>query len=131
MIPYVWLLDFIESIYEWNRIAWNEWSFNKHLEISMLSEENAELIIWVKNNDIKEMQDWWADHFVVWVWTQYKKWISAEDTYKTLINIMQSNFSKFTEVGWELKCIKDETWKIMKDKNYVKPNLSHLDKYIN
>lgn len=131
MVPYVWLLDFIESIYYWNRIAWNEWSFNKHLEISMLSEENAELIIWVKNNDIKEMQDWWADHFVVWVWTQYKKWISSEDTYLTLINIMESNFSKFTNVDWELKCIKDETWKIMKDKNYVKPNLNHLDKYIN
>ena len=125
------LLEYIEAIYEWNRIAWNKDSFNKHLEISMLSTEYAEWVQAIESWDIKEQQDALADILFAFVWTQYKQWISAMDTYLTFIRVLDSNFSKFThDENSNPVALKDEWGKIIKPAWYFKPDLSHLDEYI-
>lgn len=123
------ILDIVSNVYEWNSVAWNEyWKWiDVHLESSMVTEEFSEYIIALKNWDIHEMQDAFVDILIVIAGTFHKLWIPISKTYKTMENILASNFSKFNNNDWKFEVIKDSGWKIMKWENYFKPNLSHLD----
>ncbi len=122
------MLDAIKSICEWNEIAWNKWTFNRHLETSMLSEELSEVIIGLKEwNDI-EVIDGVLDIFWVWIGTLYKKWFTPEQINNCFEEIKASNFSKFTkDENGNTIALKDENGKILKPDSHFKPN---LEKYI-
>lgn len=112
--------EIIESIINWNEIAENN-SFNKWLEMSMLSEEFAETILAIKNKDKKETLDGVLDMFIIWIWTLHKMGFNSEQISTALERIMDNNYSKFKKVEWAVyvnwftyQCIKDENWKIMK-----------------
>ena len=118
------MLEAIKSICEWNEIAWNTWKFNRHLETSMLSEELAEVIIALKENNRVEATDGILDIFWVGIGTLYKMWLSPEQIYTCFEEIKASNFSKFiqNEDGTKV-AIKDESGKILKPDSYFKPDL--------
>ena len=111
----------INKIIEWNKICGNT-NFNRHLESSMLSEEFAETIVALKENDKIEVLDGVIDMFWIWIWTLYKMWVTEEQIQKAFNEIEKSNYSKF--IDW--KAIKDETGKILKPKWYFKPNLETI-----
>lgn len=113
----------IENIINWNKLADNN-KFNYWLEVSMLSEEFAELIVALKEKDKIEAVDWLLDIFWVGIGSLHKLWLNAEQISDSFEEIMKSNYSKF--VDWE--CIKNENWKIMKPRTYFKPNLKQFVK---
>jgi len=118
------MLDAIKSICEWNEIAGNAWKLNRHLETSMLSEELAEAIIALKENDSVEVVDGILDVFWVWVWTMYKMWLTPEQIHNCFEEIKASNFSKFIkDDNGNTVALKDDTWKILKPDTHFKPNL--------
>ena len=111
--------DLINEVVEWNKIAWNlENPFNEQLEVAMLSEEFAETIIAIKEEDIIEQIDWIIDTFIVGIWTLAKQWITAEEINNCFEEIIRSNNSKF--VDW--KAIK-KNWKIKKPESFSEANL--------
>lgn len=116
----------IEKIIQWNKIAENN-SFNKSLEMSMLSEEFAETILAIKNKDKKETLDGVLDMFIIWIGTLHKMWFNAEKISTALERIIDNNYDKFQyDEQWNHICIKDENWKIMKPKNFTPVDLSDL-----
>lgn len=116
----------IESIINWNKIAENN-NLNRHLEISMLSEEFAETILAIKKWDKIEILDWVIDLFIVWVWTLYKHWFNEEQINEAFKRIMHNNYSKFQyDTEWNHICIKDSNWKILKPEWFVWVDLSDL-----
>lgn len=118
--------EIIESIINWNKIAENN-SFNKWLEMSMLSEEFAETILAIKNKDKKETLDGVLDMFIIWIWTLYKMGFNSEQISTALERIMNNNYSKFQyDTEWNHICIKDENWKIMKPVWFKPVDLSDL-----
>ena len=128
--------EIIENIIQWNKIAENN-SFNKWLEMSMLSEEFAETILAIKNKDKKEILDWVLDTFIIGVWTLHKMGFNSEQILTALERIMINNYQKFDiKLTWtniEYKCIKDENWKIMKPEWFKPVDLSDLipnDNYV-
>lgn len=121
------MLDAIKSICEWNEIAGNTWKLNRHLETSMLSEELAEAIIALKENDPIEVVDGILDVFWVWVGTMYKMWLTPEQIHNCFEEIKASNFSKFVKNSdGETVALKDDTGKILKPKTHFKPNLEQF-----
>lgn len=130
MWPELTVRELLEAIYEWNRVAWNKDNFNKHLAISMLSEEHAEAVIWFKTWDTEEQMDWVIDHLWVWVWEFYKRWIEINSILCSIDQIISSNFSKtVTDEEWNMIMLKDEMWKIIKPSTFQKPDLSFLKQY--
>lgn len=118
------MLEAIQAICEWNEIAGNKWKLNRHLETSMLSEELAEAIIALKENDAIEVVDGILDVFWVWVGTMYKMWLSPEQIHNCFEEIKASNFSKFVQnTDGKFEVLKDETWKILKPESHFKPDL--------
>lgn len=118
------MLEAIQSICEWNEIAGNKWKLNRHLETSMLSEELAEAIIALKENDPIEVVDGILDVFWVWVGTMYKMGLSPEQINNCFEEIKASNFSKFIkDENGNTIALKDETGKIMKPDTHFKPDL--------
>lgn len=116
----------IESIINWNKIAENN-NLNKHLEISMLSEEFAETVLAIKTWDKLETLDWVIDMFIIWVWTLHKLWFNSEQIDEAFKRIMHNNYSKFQyDTHWNHICIKDSTWKILKPKDFTPVDLSDL-----
>ena len=90
----------------------------------MLSEELAEVIIALKENNRVEATDGILDIFWVGIGTLYKMWLSPEQIYTCFEEIKASNFSKFiqNEDGTKV-AIKDESGKILKPDSYFKPDL--------
>ena len=118
--------DYIESIINWNKIADNN-EFNKHLEMSMLSEEFAETILAIKNKDSIEVLDWVIDMFIIWVWTLHKLWYNSEQIAIAFDAIMVNNYSKFQyDEQWNHICVKDSNWKILKPEWFTPVDLSDL-----
>lgn len=116
----------IESIINWNKIAENN-SFNKSLEMSMLSEEFAETILAIKNKDKKETLDGVLDMFIIWIWTLHKMGFNSEQISTALERIINNNYDKFQyDTEWNHICIKDENWKIMKPVWFKPVDLSDL-----
>lgn len=116
----------IEKIIQWNKIAENN-SFNKSLEMSMLSEEFSETILAIKNKDKIEVLDGVLDMFIIWVWTLHKMWFNSEQISTALERIMYNNYNKFQyDTHWSHICIKDKNWKIMKPENFTPVDLSDL-----
>ena len=121
------MFEAIESIIEWNEVAWNKGTFNRHLETSMLAEELAEVIIGLKEGNRVEVVDGILDVFWVWIGTLYKMGLSAEQINACFEEIKKSNFSKFipnANGGWEV--IRDASWKIQKPQGYFKPELGKI-----
>lgn len=118
------LNNFIPSVYEWNSAA-NNLEYNRHLEASMLTEEFSEFIIALKNKDIVEIADAFADIITVMWWTCQKLWITIEQLNMTLSEVMKSNMSKLID-DWNGNKIamRDSWWKIIKPDTYKKPDLS-------
>lgn len=121
----------IESIYEWNDIV-NNTNYIKSNEADMLTEEFSEYILALKNKDIKELIDAYCDMIIVMTWTMFKLWVESSDLEKAMLNIMQSNYSKFILENWEFKCIRNEQGKIIKPLTYKEPDLNFIsEKYWN
>lgn len=118
------LQNFIPSVYEWNQSADNL-EYNRHLEASMLIEEVSEFIIALKNKDIVEIADAYADIITVMSWTCQKLWITTEQLNRTLSEVMESNMSKLIDDwNWNKIAMRDTWWKIIKPETYKKPDLS-------
>jgi len=119
----------IQSIINWNTIAGNGTNnYSRHLETSMLSEEMAEVIIALKENNRVEAVDWILDTLWVWIWTLHKLWLTAEQINNSFEEIKRSNYSKFTrntqDTGWTLST--DWEWKITKPSTFSPPNLKQF-----
>lgn len=126
------LREYIEWIYHWNHIAWNISNYNKELAKRLIIEEHNETLEALDNNNFREVIDWAADSFIVLIWEFKKKWIDPNDIYNAMIDIMDNNFSKFTQdKNWNLVALKDEQGKIIKPAWFGKVDLSYLDKYNN
>lgn len=120
------MINIIEDVINWNKIAENN-SFNKSLEMSMLSEEFAETILAIKNKDKKETLDGVLDMFIIWIWTLHKMGFNSEQISTALERIISNNYDKFQydTKGYYI-CIKDENWKIMKPEWFKAVDLSDL-----
>lgn len=121
------MINIIEDVINWNKIAENN-SFNKWLEMSMLSEEFSETILAIKDKDKKETLDGVIDMFIIWIWTLHKMGFNSEQISTAIERIMNNNYSKFEYNKEECfyKCIKDENWKIMKPEWFQSVDLSDL-----
>lgn len=118
------LTDFIPDVFQWN-ISADNLNYNRHLEVSMLTEEFAEFIIALKNKDIIETADAFADIITVMSWTCQKLWITVDQLNRTLWEVMQSNMSKLIDDwNWNKIALRDSWWKIIKPDTYKKPDLS-------
>lgn len=119
----------IKEIFEWNKIAGNKVKeLDYSLERDMNYEEDFEFIQAVKMWDKKEMLDWWCDKIFVSTGTMMKVWFTEEELIAWLSEVISSNFSKFYEdENGNLKCIKNESWKIQKPESFRKPDFNFLE----
>lgn len=115
----------IEKIFEWNYIAENL-KYNKHLEVSMLSEEFAETISAISRWDKVEILDWILDMFIVWMWTLCKMGFDMNNVNEAFDRIMENNYSKFKKWDYWYYVEKDENWKILKPEWFKPVDLSDL-----
>ncbi len=109
-----------KRVIEWNEKAGNlNWVVNYWLEIDMLKEELSETEQAIKNNDTIEVVDWIIDLIFVGIWTLHKMWLSADDISWAFNEVCDSNDSKFPFK-------KDENWKVKKNPNFKRPDLSKI-----
>lgn len=120
--------DFIEKIFDWNQLSWFEVNnVNKHLENSLLIEEVAEFLIALKDQNKIEIADAFWDIIFVLCWTMYKLWFTSEQCKNIIIEVIESNFSKFEKTkDGSYKVLRDKGWKIQKGKNFRLPNFEFV-----
>ena len=104
-------LNFVKRIIKWNQERGNERGvIDKHLEIQMLEEELEEF----KNteNEVDEL-DALVDLIYVSIGSMHKLGLSPQQIEKAINIVCKANESK--------KSIKDKSGKIIKDKDFNKP----------
>lgn len=124
------MLHYIKKVFDWNTIAnyGNKPIYNRHLEVSMLTEEFAEFVQALKDNNRTEILDACSDIMFVLFGTMQKNDFTPQQIVHAFNEVIKSNYSKFqkwnNEFGYEV--YKDVSWKIIKPFTFEAPKLEGI-----
>ena len=124
-------LDLIKRVIKRNEQRWNKrGDIDPDNESWMLYEEFQETHSWLDWIRIHWKLTWWnhevvdgcLDLIFVAIWTMHKLWLTAEEIYLSFNHVCAKNDAKWTK--------KDESWKIIKPKEFRPPFFDKIVKSI-
>lgn len=113
-------MSIFKRVIERNEKAWNKsWEIDPILELDMIIEEVKELADAMDDVNAIQVVDALVDIMYVCIWTMHKLWLREETMKSVFHEVCDSNDTKHPFV-------KDKNWKVKKNPNTRKPNISDL-----